>query len=304
MRIIFMGTPEFSVPSLQALHKHHEVLAVVTAPDAVRKRGKQLDPTPVKICAQALGVPVVETKRITPEINEYLQSLKPDIVVVVAFGALLPKSTIDLAPLGCINVHGSLLPRYRGAAPIQRALLAGDEQVGISIMRVVLELDAGAYCLQGSIEVGEKSSKIIYRELAQLGADLLREALSQIEDSTVEWTEQDECLVTYAQKISKDEMKISPALSAFEAFKRIQSSQDSAPVRIAIGNKGVRIEHARVSTLVLEPGEVKADKTGLYLGFGTGSLEILEIKPDGKASMDALSFSRGLPKTAITWNEV
>ncbi|MBQ3282712.1 MAG: methionyl-tRNA formyltransferase, partial [Atopobiaceae bacterium] len=146
MRVVFMGTPEFAVPSLSALADAYEVVLVLTRPDAVRARGKELEPSPVKARALELGLPVLETSRITPEALEAVREAGPDVIAVAAYGCILPDSILDVAPLGCVNVHASLLPRWRGAAPIQRAVLAGDRRAGISIMRVVHELDAGAWC--------------------------------------------------------------------------------------------------------------------------------------------------------------
>ena len=167
MRIIFMGTPDFAVPSLSLLAQRHEVTLVVTRPDAVRSRGKRLEPSPVKVKALELGIPVLECTRVTDDVLARLRAEEPDVICVVAFGCLLPDAVLELAPLGCVNVHGSLLPKWRGAAPIQRAVLEGDEHIGISIMRLVQKMDAGDYCRQASVELGEKGCAQVMDELAR-----------------------------------------------------------------------------------------------------------------------------------------
>ena len=204
MRVVFMGTPDFAVPSLRALAAGHQVVLCVTRPDAVRGRGKRLEPSPVKAAALELGVPVEEAKRVSPELIQQIADLAPDVIAVAAYGAILPDALFPVAPLGCVNVHGSLLPRWRGAAPIQRAILAGDERVGISIMRIAHDLDAGAYCRQASTPVGEKPCGQIMQELAELGARELVAALDELAAGTAVWTEQDQALVTFSPKISKD----------------------------------------------------------------------------------------------------
>ncbi|MEE0026857.1 MAG: methionyl-tRNA formyltransferase, partial [Atopobiaceae bacterium] len=155
MRVVFMGTPDFAVPSLQEISKAHEVTLVVTRPDAVRGRGKRLEPSPVKRAAQTLGIPVLEAKRLSAEDVERVAQERPDVICVAAYGAILSDELLAIPPLGVVNVHASLLPKGRGAAPIQRAVLEGDEVAGVSIMRIVHDLDAGPYCRQASIPVGE-----------------------------------------------------------------------------------------------------------------------------------------------------
>ncbi len=144
MRVIFMGTPDFAVPSLCTLADTFEVALVITRPDAVRGRGKRLDPSPVKAEAASRGIEVIEANRMTPEVLDAMRAVRADIICVAAYGCILPDAVLEMAPLGCVNVHASLLPRWRGAAPVQRAILAGDERAGVSIMQVVSALDAGA----------------------------------------------------------------------------------------------------------------------------------------------------------------
>ena len=207
MRIVFMGTPEFAVPSLKAVAAAYDVALVVTRPDAVRSRGKKLEPSPVKACALDLGLPVLEAKRMDAEAIDAVRAAAPDLICVVAFGCILPDELLAVAPLGAINVHGSLLPRWRGAAPIQRAILAGDKKTGVSIMRVAHDLDAGAWCRQVSTPIGTKTASQLFDELAQAGAPELVAAAAQIADGTVTWHEQDPAQVTIAEKVKKDKPK-------------------------------------------------------------------------------------------------
>ncbi len=301
MRIAFMGTPDFAVPSLRKLADTHEVALVVTRPDAVRGRGRALVPSAVKAEALALGLEVAEERRVTPELLERLRGFDLDAVAVAAFGCILPDELLSLARLGCVNVHGSLLPRWRGAAPIQRAVLEGDERAGISIMRVVHELDAGAYCRQAFVEVGEKTCSEVMSELAELGADELLLALAQMEDGSVRWADQDESQASYARKIDKSEMLLDPADGALANRRRIQASLDAAPARLRLAGKGVRVLDARVSDVAVPRGGVLVRGGRVFLGCADGSVEALRVKPDGKREMDASAWAAGLQKRDLGW---
>lgn len=304
MRIVFMGTPDFAVPSLRLLAQKHEVSLVLTRPDAVRSRGKKLEPSPVKLAAQDLGIEVLETKRITDEVFERIEAARPDIICVVAFGCLLPDRVLNLAPYGCVNVHGSLLPAWRGAAPIQRAVLEGDERVGISIMRLVQEMDAGDYCRQASVELGEKNCAQLMDELSELGAQELLAALDDMEAGTVEWTSQDESLVTFAPKIDKAEMRLVPSDSAAVNVRRVCASTDAAPARASVAGRGVRVLEARLSSAKVAQGAVLAEKNALFLGCSDAAIELLRVKPDGKREMDASAWAAGLRGSDVAWSEV
>ena len=206
MRVVFMGTPDFAVPSLERLAEAHDVRLVLTRPDAVRSRGKSLVPSPVAEAAERLGIPVAKCRRMDGEAIARMREAAPDVACVAAFGCIVPDEALAIPPLGCVNVHASLLPRWRGAAPIQRAMLAGDERVGVSIMRVVHDLDAGAWCRQASLEVGELTCPELTTRLASLGADELLSALDEMQAGTCAWEEQDPAQVTYAEKVGKAEL--------------------------------------------------------------------------------------------------
>ena len=301
MRIVFMGTPDFAVPSLEALAQVHEVSLVFTRPDAVRGRGRKLVPSPVKARAVELDIPVFEATRMSAEALEAINAAQPDVIVVAAYGCLLPDEVLTAAQYGCINVHASLLPRGRGAAPIQRAVLEGDERAGVSIMRLVRKMDAGAYCRQASVEVDDKDCTTVMAELAKLGAHELLEALSAIEDGSVEWIEQDEALVTYAPKIEKTEMLLDPTDSAAHNVRRVRASMDAAPARLLVADKGVRALAAHEVDQALDAGTVLVRKGRVMLGCAEGSLELDRVKPDGKREMDATAWASGLRGAGIVW---
>lgn len=301
MRIVFMGTPDFAVPSLEAVANAFEVSCVVTRPDAVRGRGKRLEPSPVKAKAQELGLPVIEANRMTPEVIDQIRAQAADLCVVAAYGCILPDALLELFPLGCINVHASLLPRWRGAAPIQRAVLAGDELVGASIMQVVHELDAGAYCAQVSTAAAGKTSGELLDEVALLGAAALVEAINDIAAGTATWTPQDEALVTYAHKIEKAEMRLDAADSAEQNVRRVLASTDAAPARCTVVGKGVRLMHAVTCEDSVAQGQVLVSHGRVVLGCSEGALEVLEVKPDGKRQMLASAWAAGLRGDNLFW---
>ncbi len=291
-----MGTPDFAVPSLEAVAQAHEVALVVTRPDAVRGRGKALVPSPVKAKALELGIPVLEASRMTAEAKAAVVAAAPDIMCVVAFGCILPDDLLAVPAYGAINVHASLLPRWRGAAPIQRAILAGDQKTGVSIMRVAHDLDAGAWCRQASTLVGEKGDMDLTAELAAMGAAELLVALEQIAAGTDTWTEQDESQVTLAAKVTKQEMRLDPADDAHVNALRVQASSDTAPARMSLGGRGLRVMKAGVcgDGRSLAAGEVAVERGRVFLGCAQGTLELFCVKPDGKKEMQVSAWAAGL----------
>ena len=302
MRIVFMGTPDFAVPSLRALAAQYDVRLVVTRPDAVRGRGRRLEPSPVKSVALELGMPVAEASRIDDELFERVRAETPDLIVVAAYGCLLPDRLLELAPFGCVNVHASLLPRWRGAAPIQRAVLAGDERIGVSIMRLVHEMDAGAYCAQASLPGEGMSAARLLEDMAELGAQTLLDVLPAIAGGTATWTEQDPSLVTFAPKVEKAEMRLNPADTALANGRRVLAATDAAPARALVAGKGVRVLEAQVikDSAPLAAGAVRAKKGRVVLGCADGALELLRVKPDGKREMDASAWAAGL-RGDLSW---
>lgn len=296
-RVVFMGTPDFAVPSLEALAGACDVTLVLTRPDAVRGRGRALVPSPVKARALELGLPVLEASRVTPEVTDALRAAGPDVVCVAAYGCILPDEVLSLAPAGCVNVHASLLPRWRGAAPVQRAILAGDELTGVSIMRLGHGVDTGAYCAQASTTVAGKGTEELTAELARMGAELLVEALPAVIDGTAAWVEQDESLVTHAAKVGKAEMLLDPADPAAANLGRVLASGDTAPARCSVAGRGVRVCAARAGERDVPQGSVLVSHGRVWLGCADGSLEVLRVKPDGKREMEAAAWAAGLRGT-------
>lgn len=304
MRVVFMGTPSFAVPSLRKLAEIHDIALVLTRPDAVRSRGKKLEPSPVKEAALELGLPVMEVNRMTTEVLEALRAAEADIFCVAAYGCILPDEVLTMAPLGCVNVHASLLPRWRGAAPIQRSILEGDAETGVSIMRIGHGVDTGAYCAQVSCAVPGKTADVLTSELAELGGDLLVRTLPAIADGSAVWTEQDESLVTHAAKISKAELRLDPAMGALENARRVLASSNAAPARCAIAGKPARIMAAAVveaGSPNVEEGAFAVKSGRVFLGCSDGVLELMSIKPDGKREMDAKSWATGQREDNGTW---
>ena len=296
-----MGTPEFAVPSLERLAEACDVALVLTRPDAVRGRGRALVPSPVKARALELGLPVVEASRITPEVADALRAAEADVFCVAAYGCILPDEVLAMAPGGCVNVHASLLPRWRGAAPIQRAILAGDVETGVSIMRIGHGVDTGAYCAQAATPVGEKDAGELTAELARMGAELLVEVLPGVVDGSVEWVEQDEALVTHAAKIEKRELMLDPADDVHANALRVRASGDTAPARCAVAGRGVRVCAARAGEGEATSGSVAVARGRVWLGCADGALEVLRVKPDGKREMDAAAWAAGLRGDGLTW---
>lgn len=304
MRIVFMGTPDFAVPSLKLLNEHHEVVLVVTRPDAVRGRGKKKVPSAVKACAQDSGLEVLEAVRMDEEAIKKVSDAQPDLIVVAAYGCILPDEIINMAPMGCINVHASTLPRWRGAAPIQRAIMEGDKSAGVSIMKVVQALDAGDYSRQAEVEIKDKSFDTLISQLAELGAKELLLAIEDIQKGSVEWKAQDESQVTIAKKVFKKEMRLSKEFQSSKACRYIQASSDAAPCRVNICGKGVRIMRAKPASENLLAGQVLVKDQRVYLGFTDGSIELLVVKPDGKREMDVSAWAAGLRDIEQGWEQI
>ncbi|MFI3188246.1 methionyl-tRNA formyltransferase [Crenothrix sp. D3] len=303
MKIIFAGTPEFAVPSLQMLiASGHEICAVYTQPDRPSGRGRQLHPTPVKAVALAAGLPVFQP--LTLKNDEDLQqliALNADLMVVVAYGMILTQAVLDVPPLGCINVHGSLLPRWRGAAPIQRALMAGDEKTGVTIMKIVRKLDAGDMLHKEELVIGvQESSNDLYVKLADLGAIGLAKVLTQLENGTLHAEPQDEALVTYAEKLSKAEAVIDWTESADVISRKIRGLNPWPVAETTYQGQVLRIWQAEVvPETTASPlkdwqscssGVVNCVNKQFDVATGQGVLRLLEVQlPNGKR-MTAQAF--------------
>ncbi len=298
-RIIFMGTPDFSVPALQGLiDGPDQVVAVITQPDRPKGRGKKLTPPPVKVLAKSADIPVLQPTKIkTEEFADELRSFNPDLIVVAAYGRILPASILDLPPLGCINIHGSLLPRHRGAAPIQWAILAGDKEAGITIMQMDVGMDTGAMLLPASVPVAnDETAGSLFTKLSNLGGTALLEALDLLRQDKLPPIEQDHSLATDAPPLKKEHGSIDwtqPA-SVIHCFIR---GMDPWPTAYSfLDGKRFRFFAPALSEISSDkpPGSiVQADKNGLSLATGEGVLLVREIQPEGKKRMSVEAYLCG-----------
>jgi methionyl-tRNA formyltransferase len=294
-----MGTPEFAVPSLSALASVADVVAVFSRPDAVSGRGRAARPAPVTLAARELGLSVVQPPTLRdPVLQQQIAALQADLIVVAAYGLILPEAVLSAARLGAINVHASLLPRWRGAAPIQRAILAGDVVTGVSIMRMETGLDTGPYCSQVETEIGDATAAELTDRLAQLGADALIASLPTLASGAAQWVVQEESLVTYADKILKPDVILTPELTVADAVRRVRASLPAAPCRATVADKGVTVIAARNAApdLTMPPpaGVVARHAAGPILGLRDGAILVERIKPDGKSEMSAADWARGV----------
>jgi methionyl-tRNA formyltransferase len=293
VRVVFMGTPDFAVPSLEALVGLHEVASVFTRPDAAAGRGRALRPSAVKACALELGIPVVQPQTLRGEATRHLAELAPDVVCVAAYGLLLPPETLAVPPAGCINVHASLLPRHRGAAPIQRAILEGDVTTGISIMLMEEGLDTGPYLIQRLVDIDDRYADELERDLAHVGARALVDALRLIETGTSDWVPQDEARATYAAKITKDDVALSPDITVGEAMRRVRASTGRAPARACIGDRELTVVHAHPVAERTGEGAICVRDGLPVLGLSDGSLVLDNVRPSGKSDMSGADWVRG-----------
>ena len=296
MKIIFAGTPDFAATHLQALISQHEVVAVYTQPDRPAGRGKKLNASPVKLLAEQNNLPIYQPQSLKdPEQHTILANLQADIMVVVAYGLILPQVVLDAPRLGCINVHGSILPRWRGAAPIQRAIEASDKETGVTIMQMDAGLDTGAMLTitRCPIEPSETSGSL-YDKLAALGAPALLSTLDKLKAGTAVAVAQDNEQSTYAKKIDKAEALIDWSQPAIIIDQRIRAFSPFPAAYTEIEGLRVKIWAAQTSTQQLgTPGEiVAADDNGLLVGCGQGSLLLTEIQLAGKSRMPVSEILR------------
>jgi methionyl-tRNA formyltransferase len=305
MLIVFLGTPEFAVPSLEALiASRHRVAAVVSQPDRPKGRGQHLRATPTKIVAEANGIPVLQPAKIRDEaFLDRIRAIAPDLGVVVAFGRILPDALIAIPRLGLINVHASILPRYRGAAPIQRAVMAGDADTGVTIMRIERELDAGAtFAMKGVPIPPEATSGDLESTLATVGARLLLPVVDAMESGTATETPQDHSQATFAPKITKEEGPIDWTQAAVAIHNRVRGLQPWPLASTTLAGRRLVLRRTRVrsqSDALLTPARttgtvLRSQGDELVVACGDGTpLQILEVQPEGKRSMTAREFLAG-----------
>ena len=297
-RLIFAGTPDFSVPCLQALlDSKHDVCAVYTQPDRKAGRGQKLQVSPVKALATTYEVPVYQPKTLkTAEAQAELQQLQADLMVVVAYGLILPQAVLDSPHLGCVNVHASLLPRWRGAAPIQRALLAGDEMTGITLMHMDAGLDTGGMLAKATTEIlPTDNARTLHDRLAQLGADLLSTHIDAIEHLKPE--AQDDSLATYAHKLEKSEAQLDWQSSAIELVRKIKAFNPWPVAQATLFDQIVRIWEASAEMTEVATGKVGHVFTQdgkLDVMTGEGMLRITRLQKSGGKIISAKDFINGL----------
>lgn len=302
-RIAFMGTPEFALPSLKALLDSGEnVVCVVTQPDRPRGRGRKVMAPPVKELALAASLPVLQPERIRgEEFHGILRDFKPDIIVLVAFGKILPASIITLPPLGTINVHGSLLPRYRGAAPIQWALVNGEEETGVTVMQMDEGIDTGDILLQESIAImPQDTAGTLSAKLAELGGKTLVRALDLLRSDSIQPLQQDDARASYAPILQKEDGVVDWSQPAKRISGLIRGLDPWPATVTTLAGRRLRLfspqveENSSCCSTFPEPGTIcRADRNGLLVTTGNGCLLIREVQPEGARRMEVAAFISG-----------
>ncbi len=299
-----MGTPEFALPSLEKLiEENYDICAVFTKPDKPQGRKRIITPPPVKVFAQERGLKVFQPEKLKiRETYDLIKSLNPDAIVVVAYGKILPKNIIDMPKYGCINVHGSLLPRYRGAAPIQWSIINGDKVTGISTMFMDEGLDTGDILLQSKVSInGDETSEELKKRLSIIGADLLIKTLKELENGTLERIKQDDSQATLSPPLDKITGDIDWEKTAQEIHNLVRGSNPWPIAHTLLRGKNFKIYRSRISThRSYCPGKIISTDP-LIVGCGNNtSLELLEVQIEGKKRMTASDFSRGYRLTNKT----
>lgn len=297
LRIIFAGTPDFAARHLQALlDSEHQVIAVYTQPDRPAGRGQQLQASPVKQLALAQNIPVFQPKSLKKApAQQQLAALDADLMVVVAYGLILPQTVLDTPKLGCINVHGSLLPRWRGAAPIQRALWAGDTNTGVTIMQMDAGLDTGAMLSIASLPIETTdTSATLYDKLAVVGPQALVAALQDLLALQAKAQPQQDSAANYAEKLSKEEAQLDFNKAAVALEREIRAFNPWPVSYLQLGTQQLKIWQARVEAGSAQPGQViRVDKKGIAIGTADGLLVIEQLQPPGKKAMAVVDFLNG-----------
>ncbi|MFA7428797.1 MAG: methionyl-tRNA formyltransferase [Rhodospirillaceae bacterium] len=302
MRVVFMGTPDFSVPILEALAARHTVVASYSQPPRPAGRGQQDRPCPVHLKAEALGIPVRTPVSLRDaSAQDALAALAPDVCVVAAYGLILPQAVLDIPRLGCVNVHASLLPRWRGAAPIQRAIMEGDTETGVTIMRMEAGLDTGPMLLKDRVEItNHTTAGALHDALSEMGARMIVAALDGLERGALTAEPQPDDGVTYAAKIDKAEARIDWSQPAARVVRHIHGLSPFPGAWCEIHGQRVKVlEAERVPTCCASPGEVADDRLTIACGDGAG-VRLLRLQRAGKGALDSDVFLRGLPVEAGT----
>ena len=299
MRLVYMGTPDFAVPPMEMLAQAgHEIIYAVTQPDAVRDRGKKVKFSPVKEKAIELGIPVLQPSKIrkNEEFAQLLRDAAPDAAIVAAYGKILPADILNIPKYGCLNIHGSLLPRFRGAAPIQTAIIAGDEETGVTIMRMNEGLDTGDMVAKAATPIGSKTCEDLHDELAMMGAKLITETLEDIEGAFKGAEKQDDALSTYAPMISKADGHIDFSRDPEEIERRIRAFDPWPGSYAEMNGKTFKLWKAVAldrETDAAAGTVVAAGKEGLDISAGGRVLRVTQIQAPGKKRMETGDYLRG-----------
>ncbi|MBK8618379.1 MAG: methionyl-tRNA formyltransferase [Anaerolineales bacterium] len=297
IRIVFMGSPDFSLPGLSALAKSHQVVGVVTQPDRSSGRGRELKAPPVKTLALSLNIPIMQPEKLrTPEAMSQLQAWNPDLIVVAAFGQILNKDVLELPRYGCINVHASLLPRWRGAAPVNAAILAGDEEMGVTIMQMDVGLDTGPMLAKKSIRLmPDDTTGSVLEKLSTLGADLLLETLPEYLDGTLKPVSQPEEGVTYAPMLKKEDGLLDFTRPALELERRVRAMNPWPGAWFEWNGNPLKV--AKASVVSGEEGLVSGSRFTVEgrpaVMCADGGLALDEVQPSGKKIMSGKAFLSG-----------
>lgn len=299
MKIIFAGTPEFAARALQALiAAGHEIVLVLTQPDRPAGRGMKLTPSAVKIIAEQHGLPIWQPEKLrSVEQQAPVAAAQADVMIVAAYGLILPQAVLDLPRLGCLNIHASLLPRWRGAAPIQRAILAGDATTGITIMQMNAGLDTGDMLSVHSLPIdAHDSAATLHDKLAELGASAIVSTLARLPELQTQRQVQPDTGVTYAEKLKKEEAAIDWQRPAIDLDRMIRAFNPFPSAQTSLSDTPVKIWRAQITDGGGQPGEIlSAGKEGITVACGTGALLLTELQKAGGKRMDAAAFLAGNP---------
>jgi methionyl-tRNA formyltransferase len=295
LRIVFMGSPEFAAPTLQALHSNFQVVGVVTQRDRPKGRGRKIIPTAVKAAALALDIPVVDPDRLDDAFMAALEEWKPDVIVVAAFGKILPKIVLDYPRFGCVNLHGSLLPRYRGASPIAGAILAGDTTTGVSTMLMDEGMDTGAILLQTEIPIGEDDTTgSLQDKMMEPGARLVVETLRHLTEGRVQPVPQDNSKATYCDLLTKEDGRLHWNKNAFHLARLVRAMNPWPGAFFVFSGERIKVWSASAVPGKGRTGVVSSVRSdGVLVGTATGELLIKEVQAPGKKRVAAAEFARG-----------
>lgn len=303
MNIIFMGTPDFAVPALKKLYERHNVLAVFTQPDKPKGRGYKLMPPPVKELALEHGTEVLQPASLKKDGEEYIkriEELAPDCIVVAAYGKILPKSVLDIPRLGCVNIHGSLLPKYRGAAPIQRAVLDGEKYSGITTMLMGEGLDTGDILETETVEIGDNETAAeLFDRLSEVGAELILHTLDELEKGSLVPVKQDESLATYAAMLSKELCPIDFNDTVQNVHNKIRGLSDWPCATTMLNGKKLKVYHSEIASRKTSGKQAGAvvDAKHFEIACADGVIRFTEVQAEGSKRMSAADYLRGKPLT-------